>query len=92
MSLGLSGEMGNGATSDKFLLAGGSNGMLAVVLGTAGAIASAWKLAGSLRWLSRPVQRAGTLREARVSGSANSTRMVLLGMLAGSSAGVSLEI
>lgn len=36
------------------------------------------------------MQRAGTLtREARASGSASSTRMNLLGMLAGSLAGVS---
>lgn len=86
VSLGLSGEMENGATPDQFILAEDSSGMLAVVLGTAGTMASAWKeLAGSLRWLSRPVQRAGTLREARASKSASSTRM-----LDSSSAGVSL--
>lgn len=59
------------------------DGQLAVVLGTAGAITSAWEeLASSLRWLSPLVQRAGTLtREARASGSTENA--------AGSLAGVS---
>lgn len=60
------------------------DGQLAVVLGTAGAITSAWEeLASSLRWLSPLVQRAGTLtREARASGSASSTRDLLRMLLA----------
>lgn len=60
------------------------DGQLAVVLGTAGAITSAWEeLASSLRWLSPLVQRAGTLtRETRASGSASSTRDLLRMLLA----------
>lgn len=71
------------------------DGQLEVALGTisgiAGAMALAWmELAGSLRLLSPPAQRTDAwTREDRASGSASSTRMDVLGILAASWAEVS---